>query len=121
MIVAGPDGFMKNEYRKFNIQSEDITPGDDFGMMREVLTRRFKRLAKEAPPARDLFFGYEPKLGTAMRRGDWKMILKDGAAQLYHLKDDRKETRDLSLEKPDVAAAMRSAIEEFKRTVTPGS
>jgi excinuclease ABC subunit C len=49
MIVAGPDGFMKNQYRKFNITSEDVTPGDDFGMMKEVLTRRFKRLLKEDP------------------------------------------------------------------------
>ncbi|MCK1390140.1 excinuclease ABC subunit UvrC [Bradyrhizobium sp. 1] len=44
MIVAGPDGFVKNQYRKFNIKSEGITPGDDFAMMREVLERRFKRL-----------------------------------------------------------------------------
>ena len=49
MIVAGPTGFMKTHYRTFNIKSEELTPGDDFGMMREVLTRRFKRLAKEAP------------------------------------------------------------------------
>ncbi len=47
MIVAGPDGMMKNAYRKFNIKSEDLTPGDDFGMMREVMERRFKRLIKE--------------------------------------------------------------------------
>ncbi|MDD1536499.1 MULTISPECIES: excinuclease ABC subunit UvrC [unclassified Bradyrhizobium] len=44
MIVAGSDGFVKNQYRKFNIKSEGITPGDDFAMMREVLERRFKRL-----------------------------------------------------------------------------
>jgi len=44
MIVAGPDGFVKNQYRKFNIKSESLTPGDDYGMMREVLERRFKRL-----------------------------------------------------------------------------
>jgi excinuclease ABC subunit C len=49
MIVAGPDGFMKNQYRKFNIRSEALTPGDDYAMMREVLERRFKRLL--APPA----------------------------------------------------------------------
>jgi excinuclease ABC subunit C len=49
MIVAGPDGFMKNSYRKFNIKGDDLTPGDDFGMMKEVLTRRFKRLLKEDP------------------------------------------------------------------------
>ncbi|MBR0794601.1 excinuclease ABC subunit UvrC [Bradyrhizobium jicamae] len=51
MIVAGPDGFMKNQYRKFNIKSEGLTPGDDYGMMREVLERRFKRLLK--PPEGD--------------------------------------------------------------------
>jgi excinuclease ABC subunit C len=49
MIVAGPEGFRKNQYRKFNIRSENLTPGDDFGMMREVLMRRFKRLLSEAP------------------------------------------------------------------------
>jgi excinuclease ABC subunit C len=49
MIVAGPEGFRKNQYRKFNIRSQDLTPGDDYGMMREVLTRRFKRLVAEAP------------------------------------------------------------------------
>jgi excinuclease ABC subunit C len=47
MIVAGPEGFVKNQYRKFNIRSSDITPGDDFGMMREVMERRFSRLMKE--------------------------------------------------------------------------
>jgi excinuclease ABC subunit C len=51
MIVAGPDGFIKNQYRKFNIKSEGLTPGDDYGMMREVLQRRFKRLM--APPIDD--------------------------------------------------------------------
>jgi len=49
MIVAGPEGFEKGQYRKFNIKGEDLTPGDDFGMMKEVLTRRFKRLLKEDP------------------------------------------------------------------------
>lgn len=49
MIVAGPEGFMKNSYRKFNIRGGDLTPGDDFGMMKEVLSRRFKRLLKEDP------------------------------------------------------------------------
>ena len=49
MIVAGAEGFRKNDYRKFNIRSADLSPGDDFAMMREVLTRRFKRLIAEAP------------------------------------------------------------------------
>ena len=49
MIVAGPEGLMKNSYRKFNITDDTLSPGDDFGMMKEVLTRRFKRLLKEDP------------------------------------------------------------------------
>jgi excinuclease ABC, C subunit len=47
MVVAGPEGFRKNQYRKFNIRGEDLSPGDDFGMMREVMRRRFSRLVKE--------------------------------------------------------------------------
>jgi len=49
MIVAGPEGFDKAQYRKFNIRGDDLTPGDDFGMMKEVLTRRFQRLLREDP------------------------------------------------------------------------
>ena len=59
MIVAGPDGMMKNQYRKFNIRGDDLTPGDDFGMMKEVLTRRFKRLIKEDPERKE---GHWPDL-----------------------------------------------------------
>ncbi|MBV8594041.1 MAG: excinuclease ABC subunit UvrC, partial [Caulobacteraceae bacterium] len=59
MIVAGPAGFVKAQYRKFNIKGADLTPGDDYGMMREVLRRRFSRLAREeeageTPPRPDL-------------------------------------------------------------------
>ncbi len=50
-IVAGPDGFEKGQYRKFNIRTEDLAPGDDYAMMREVLTRRFARLVKEEEEA----------------------------------------------------------------------
>jgi excinuclease ABC subunit C len=49
MVVAGPEGFRKNQYRKFNIRSADLKPGDDYGMLREVLQRRFKRLLEECP------------------------------------------------------------------------
>ena len=49
MVVAGPEGWVKSSYRKFNIKGKDLTPGDDFGMMKEVLTRRFSRLVKEDP------------------------------------------------------------------------
>jgi excinuclease ABC subunit C len=66
MIVAGPDGFIKNQYRKFNIKSEGLTPGDDYAMMREVLRRRFKRLltpaAEDAPRADDDSFPQWPDL-----------------------------------------------------------
>jgi excinuclease ABC subunit C len=47
MIVAGPEGFQKSQYRKFNIRGDELTPGDDYGMMREVLRRRFARLVKD--------------------------------------------------------------------------
>ncbi|HYJ36258.1 MAG TPA: excinuclease ABC subunit UvrC, partial [Rhizomicrobium sp.] len=50
-IVAGPDGFEKAQYRKFNIKTEELTPGDDYAMMREVLTRRFSRMVKEEADA----------------------------------------------------------------------
>ena len=86
MIVAGPAGFMKTHYRKFNIRSTDITPGDDFGMMREVMTRRFSRLVKEhgsrADAARDEDgFGPWPDLvlidGGAGQLSAAKAILDD--------------------------------------------
>ncbi len=64
MIVAGPDGFIKSAYRKFNINDANVIPGDDFGMMRHVLRRRFERLGKEDP---------DRKLG------DWPdLVLIDG-------------------------------------------
>ena len=49
MIVAGPEGFRKNAYRKFNLKRSETTPGDDFAMMREMLGRRFGRLEKDDP------------------------------------------------------------------------
>jgi len=51
MVVAGPEGFVKNQYRTFNIKSADLTPGDDYAMMREVLTRRFTRLVRQGETA----------------------------------------------------------------------
>jgi excinuclease ABC subunit C len=64
MVVAGPEGFRKNAYRKFNIKRPETKAGDDFGMMREVLSRRFARLEKEDPDR---------------SRGEWPdMLLIDG-------------------------------------------
>ena len=54
MIVAGPEGFQKSQYRKFNIRGEDLTPGDDYGMMREVMRRRFGRLVKDEAAGEDV-------------------------------------------------------------------
>ncbi len=67
MIVAGPEGFVKGQYRKFDIKSAETTPGDDYAMMREVLTRRFTRLVKEhgtreAAPRDETGFGPWPDL-----------------------------------------------------------
>jgi excinuclease ABC subunit C len=49
MIVAGPEGLVKNAYRKFNIKAAELAPGDDYASMREVMTRRFSRAQKEDP------------------------------------------------------------------------
>jgi excinuclease ABC subunit C len=72
MIVAGPDGFIKGQYRKFNMRSEDLAPGDDYAMMREMLTRRFSKLAKAkgelngwAPPDLVLIDGGPGQLAAA--------------------------------------------------------
>ena len=70
MIVAGPEGFRKSQYRKFNIRSADLSPGDDFAMMREVLGRRFKRLLAEAP--RIPSPKGEGRMRHAIRGGVWR-------------------------------------------------
>lgn len=74
MIVAGPEGFDKNQYRKFNIKGDDLTPGDDFGMMKEVMTRRFKRLLKEDP---DRTSGMWPEL----------LLIDGGAGQVSSVRE----------------------------------
>ena len=64
MVVAGPEGFIKGQYRKFNIKNPDTAPGDDFAMMREVMLRRFGRAQEE-----------DPDRG----KGDWPdLVLIDG-------------------------------------------
>lgn len=74
MVVAGVEGMIKNQYRKFNIRGEDLTPGDDFGMMKEVLTRRFKRLIKEDPERKE---GHWPDL----------LLIDGGAGQVSAVRD----------------------------------
>ena len=62
MVVAGPEGFVKNQYRTFNIRSAELTPGDDYAMMREVLTRRFARLKRQAEATDGNAFPAKPDL-----------------------------------------------------------
>ena len=78
-------------------------------------------LGKAEFPARKLFFGYEPKLGTAMRDGDWKMIIKGERRELYNLADDIGEKDNLITEQPDRAAAMAKEIEAWKAGTRRGS
>lgn len=79
-------------------------------------------LVQQAPfPDRDIFFGYEPKLGTALRSGPWKMIVKGADQQLYNLDEDPSETTNVVEQHPERAKKMYDAIENFKATVTPGS
>jgi excinuclease ABC subunit C len=83
MVVAGPEGFEKTSYRKFNIKDQDIEPGDDYGMMREVMRRRFGRLKKEweevnAPPA-DAPPSSEPQADAGKHPDAWPdLVLIDG-------------------------------------------
>ena len=72
-------------------------------------------------PDRDIFFGYEPKLGTAMRRGEWKMIVKQENVQLFNLQRDLRETTDVADQHPEITQSMKQAIEQFKANVTAGS
>jgi excinuclease ABC subunit C len=74
MIVAGPEGFQKAEYRKFNIKSADLTPGDDIAMMREVLTRRFGRLVRDE--------GAEETAGDKWSKWPDLVLIDGGPAQL---------------------------------------
>ncbi|MEH6832073.1 MAG: excinuclease ABC subunit UvrC [Sulfitobacter sp.] len=78
MVVAGQEGMIKSQYRKFNIRGDDLTPGDDFGMMKEVLMRRFKRLIKEDPERKD---GQWPDL----------LLIDGGAGQVSAVREIMRE------------------------------
>ncbi len=81
MIVAGPEGFLKNQYRKFNIKDKDTNPGDDYAMMREVLTRRFSRLLKENASETGDNNSEDPQ---EIRGSNWPdlVVIDGGAGQL---------------------------------------
>ena len=111
MIVAGPEGFRKKDYRKFNIRSTELTPGDDFAMMREVLERRFKRLMNEAPPQSippvDPAAALTPPIALPVEEGEespWPdLVLIDGG--LGQLNAARDVLAGLGAEVPLVAIA----------------
>lgn len=105
MIVTGPDGFMRNQYRKFNIKGEDLTPGDDFGMMKEVLRRRFSRLLKEDP---DRTQGSWPDL----------LLIDGGAGQVSAVREIMREMGIEDLAMIGVAKGIDrdAGKEEFYRT-----
>ncbi len=85
MIVSGPDGFVKGQYRKFNMRAEDLTPGDDYAMMREMLGRRFARLIKEAGPREEpAEEGDEESTAETGTIGPWPdvLLIDGGRGQL---------------------------------------
>ena len=99
MVVAGPEGFRKNQYRKFNIRSADLTPGDDYAMMREVLQRRFKRLLTENPrPSLDdaaaaVLTGEVPEADDQSYESPWPdlLLIDGGQGQLKAATDTLTE------------------------------
>jgi excinuclease ABC subunit C len=91
MIVAGTEGFIKNQYRKFNIRSEALTPGDDYAMMREVLERRFKRLLSDGPRAEQADAAEPPAEDVAAQEDapQWPdlVVIDGGLGQLNAARD----------------------------------
>ena len=108
MIVAGPEGMLKSQYRKFNIKGDDITPGDDFGMMKEVLGRRFKRLLKEDPERKSEAW---PDL----------LLIDGGAGQVSAVRDILREwgVDDIAMIGVAKGVDRDAGKEEFYRTGKP--
>ncbi|MEM9499224.1 MAG: excinuclease ABC subunit UvrC [Pseudomonadota bacterium] len=108
MIVAGPDGFMKNQYRKFNIKGQDLTPGDDLGMMKEVLSRRIRRLLKDDP---DRDKGLWPDL----------LLIDGGAGQVSAVHKILQELEAIDIPMVGVAKGIDRDLgkEEFHRVGNP--
>ena len=98
MIVAGPEGFVKGQYRKFNIKSPDTAPGDDYAMMREVLTRRFKRIIDEDAHSPAAQSGEGPPRTRQRSMGEGQQIAPELEAAPYPdplpVKDGEKEMDD---------------------------
>jgi excinuclease ABC subunit C len=91
MVVAGPEGFSKPHYRKFNIRAEDIAPGDDYGMLREVLRRRFGRLVREADPRQEATPGPSPEPGDTLPQWPDLVLIDGGRGQLAVAREVMRE------------------------------
>jgi excinuclease ABC subunit C len=105
MVVAGPAGFMKAHYRTFNIKGADLTPGDDYGMMREVLRRRFVRLAKERAQVEAASGESAPEAEAFPQRPD--LILIDGGKGQFDAA--RQILAELAVEDVAVASIAKGA------------
>jgi len=105
MIVAGPEGLMKSQYRKFNIKGTDLAPGDDFGMMKEVMRRRFQRLIKEDPERKS---------------GSWPdlLLIDGGAGQVSAVQEimDDLGVEDIAMIGVAKGVDRDAGKEEFHRT-----
>ncbi|MCK0121371.1 excinuclease ABC subunit UvrC [Loktanella sp. F6476L] len=108
MVVAGPEGFEKSNYRKFNIRGDDLTPGDDFGMMKEVMTRRFGRLLKEDPERKS---GAWPDL----------LLIDGGAGQVSSVREimDQMGVSDIAMVGVAKGEERDAGKEVFHRTGKP--
>ena len=108
MIVAGPEGMLKSQYRKFNIKGDDITPGDDFGRMKEVLGRRFNRLLKDDPERKSEAW---PDL----------LLIDGGAGQVSAVRDILREwgVDDIAMIGVAKGVDRDAGKEEFYRTGKP--
>ena len=108
MVVAGPEGMEKNEYRKFNIKNDKLIPGDDVGMMKEVITRRFRRLIVEDP---DRILGKWPDL----------ILIDGGAGQISAVSETMRSIGILEIPLVGVAKGMDrdQGKEEFYKPGEP--
>lgn len=127
MIVAGPEGFAKSQYRKFNIKSDTLTPGDDYAMMREVLTRRFKRLVDPAGATAETEQTTElaedsatEGPGTRIRAPDPMPLAERGSNSLafaalraQHPEDEQPENPQTTLEESDERTAAEKKIPDL--------
>jgi excinuclease ABC subunit C len=113
MIVAGPEGMVKNQYRKFNIKSDAVTPGDDYAMMREVFTRRFKRVAEElrgVATEADATVAANPELPTSALPEAVSTAGRSGYPGSLPAEDGQDRASPDAVQTPDIHAAQSRRV-----------